>query len=462
MPQTTNDDFSLMRSPRYSTRIEACEAILAKYGFVHGLYKEIPEVHLAIRAHDPEHPRPSEEARFAKAVKMMKALVGTREVVDFSTYTQAQLDEALLQACKAPDTVPNRSLLALLLDLGADHRTEDTHGCTAFFHALGPYSFPVLQLFIEHGADINTEYRHRSMPIHDSVWLRCVGWAEPDTVRFMLEQGADVDAQNSMGHNALHSHCRTRADPAVVQALLEAGAQIDAADAIGQTPLIVLCRSHIDKVDTANVLVSAGADPRIADHAQKTALHFAAFAYRATRGLTDLLVEAGASPDAGDADGNTPLHVAVLRDNKAVVIALLEHGVTLGTKNGAGKSALELAIEKGYLPIGRLLDARAEQLYREHPDYARLIDVKAQIIAGLQAGMTLHQGDKEGSTTFSFEDGAYVVRRYDRGRTPPETHAIPDEEAALAWLYEKYRYDSWSNQTERSLYEGILKRLQHR
>ena len=62
-----------------STRIKACEAILAKYGFVHGLHKEISEVHLAIRAHGPENPGPS-------------------EAVDFSTYTQAQLDEALVEA----------------------------------------------------------------------------------------------------------------------------------------------------------------------------------------------------------------------------------------------------------------------------------------------------------------------------------------------------------------------------
>ena len=124
-----------------------------------------------------------------------------------------------------------------------------------------------------------------------------------------------------------------------------------------QTPLIVLCRSHIDKVATASVLVSAGAAPRIADHAQKTALHLAALAYRATRGLTALLVGAGASPDAVDADGNTPLHVAMLRENKAVVIAIWSTVRALGTRNGEGKSALELAIDKGDISIGRLLDA---------------------------------------------------------------------------------------------------------
>ena len=190
-----------------------------------------------------------------------------------------------------------------------------------------------------------------------------------------------------------------------------------------QTPLIVLCRSHIDKVATASVLVSAGAAPRIADHAQKTALHLAALAYRATRGLTALLVGAGASPDAVDADGNTPLHVAMLRENKAVVIAIWSTVRALGTRNGEGKSALELAIDKDDTSIGSLLDARAEQIYREHDNRVHLIDVKSQVIAGLQAGMTLHQGDKEGSTTLSFEDGAYVVRRDEQGRTPPETHS---------------------------------------
>ena len=44
---------------------------------------------------------------------------------------------------------------------------------------------------------------------------------------------------------------------------------------------------------------------------------------------------------------------------------------------------------------------------------------------------------------------------------PPETQ--PDSDAAaLDWLCEQYRHDRWTNETELSLYEGILARLRAR
>ena len=454
-------DYQLITSSSYHTRLDACERILARHGFIGGLGKECIDVYHAISSRDPENPEPYEVKKFGKAVKLLQKHVADTHLVNYETCTRAQLGEVLLKACSQFSCTPNMQLLETLLDLGADHEVADKWGRTAFFLGTSPYSFRVLMMFIKHGADINSVYQHPKKEFHTSVWLQCVDWAEPEEARFMLAQGADINATNSEGQNALHRHCDTRAYVEVARDLVDAGVDINGRDDFDATPLNYLCRWKGRRTETVAYLLAQGADPKLEDRSGKTPLHHAASIDKATRELTLLLLDAGALPDEVDEEGNTALHVAVLRTNKAVLEALVEHGADPTLLNAEGKTACELAIDKGYVDIALVLDNNADEIYRQRPEFAELKEIKLQIIASLKVGKTFYRADKEGYTTFLFDGTCYVTERYHEGRTPPLTQTIDGDDQALAWLYERFKHDRWVNKTELSLYKAILERLRH-
>lgn len=78
------------------------------------------------------------------------------------------------------------------------------------------------------------------------------------------------------------------------------------------------------------------------------------------------LIDMGARPDAKDPQtGRTPLMIAVDNGCRGVIVALLSHGADIHIRANNGKSAPELAREKGQSEIADLLE-RAHQANQEH------------------------------------------------------------------------------------------------
>ena len=79
------------------------------------------------------------------------------------------------------------------------------------------------------------------------------------------------------------------------------------------------------------------------------------------------LIKMGADVDDKDPEtGRTPLMVAVDYGCRSIVVALLSHGADIHIRANNGKSALELAREKGLTEIADLLQEtyKANQSYR--------------------------------------------------------------------------------------------------
>jgi ankyrin repeat protein len=96
-----------------------------------------------------------------------------------------------------------------------------------------------------------------------------------ETVKFLLDNGADVNATNKFDETALHSAAHDGSD-AIVKLLVEKGAKIDAKDMYGQTALsiaeaivpngslnIVLI-TRLPHKSTAELLLKLGANPELA------------------------------------------------------------------------------------------------------------------------------------------------------------------------------------------------------
>jgi ankyrin repeat protein len=68
-----------------------------------------------------------------------------------------------------------------------------------------------------------------------------------------------------------------------------------------------------------------------------------------------MLIEAGADVNVVQSSRTTPLHAAAQNGNIELLITLLERGARVDIKNDTGKTAADLASEKGYYEIAEIL-----------------------------------------------------------------------------------------------------------
>ncbi|MCP4442950.1 MAG: hypothetical protein GY810_28930 [Aureispira sp.] len=450
-------DYKLIKDKDYQTRYDACERILAKNGITKSLYEVSPKIYLALRTMELDNPEPREYEKIEEAIALLKEYVSKHgEKVDYSQYSKKELNDFLLEVSDSFSEAPNSQLIKMLLELGADWDVKDEWGRTAFFRAMHIYKLENLKIFIAHGADINDAYVHKDGDYYESVWIHCVGWAEPEEVQYMLAQGANPRAVNNRGRNALHEQCDTRGYLESLQYLLEAGVEIDALDEHQKTPLHLLCQRRSDMPEEVEYLLKKGANPNIKDHTEQTVLHRAAWVWQAKEATLQILLQYGADINVVDRDGNTPLHIAINRNNKEVTTELMKHKPNTVISNKEGKTAYQLAIEKGYVALANLINERAEEDYRNRPEFQAIKDLKEQIIAKLKAGKYYYSSDKEGYTRFLHKDGEYVSERYEQGATPPMSSSYKKDADALKWLYNTYSWRAWANKNELNIYQTIL------
>jgi len=68
-----------------------------------------------------------------------------------------------------------------------------------------------------------------------------------------------------------------------------------------------------------------------------------------------MLLEAGADPNARQERGFVPLHDAAMNGNTALVELLLKHGARADAKTDDGKTARDMATERGHKELAEKL-----------------------------------------------------------------------------------------------------------
>ncbi|GGD97777.1 ankyrin repeat domain-containing protein [Paenibacillus nasutitermitis] len=89
--------------------------------------------------------------------------------------------------------------------------------------------------------------------------------------RYLLDQGADVNATNDEGISPLHIALY----PAIVKCLLEGGADINKKSSDGSTPLHTQAADGEERLDVVELLLAKGADPSITNNDGQTPLDIA-------------------------------------------------------------------------------------------------------------------------------------------------------------------------------------------
>jgi ankyrin repeat protein len=120
-----------------------------------------------------------------------------------------------------------------------------------------------------------------------------------DLVRWLVQQGADVDARDQYQRTALHH--RSSSWKGGVDLLLDLGADIEAQDYQGETPLQAAIKSH--KAEAIDALIRRGANKEVRSRQGYSLLHLALLTtsnadITATAKIAQILLEAGSQVDA--------------------------------------------------------------------------------------------------------------------------------------------------------------------
>jgi uncharacterized protein len=176
-----------------------------------------------------------------------------------------------------------------------------------------------------------------------------------ETVRALLQEGADVNSAEGDGTTALHWAARA-GDAELVQMLVYAGANVKASTRLGAyTPLMMAAQAGHSAAVAA--LVAGGSDVKATSTTGTTPLMFAA--QSGDPRTVTILVEGGADVNAREtAMGQTPLMFAAAYDRIDVVKLLIARGADLtATSKVVDLSKLSSPEEEGGQQRGRAQNA---------------------------------------------------------------------------------------------------------
>ncbi len=283
---------------------------------------------------------------------------------------------ALMAATLFSDT----ATVALLLKHGADPNRAAAGGATPLMWA-APNAAKA-RLLIAAGANVNTKSENGRTAL-----LVAAGYpGTVDLLRLLLDRGADLNARDGTGADALAFAVRS-ADVEVVRFLVERGLSPNALSATARriglarndlattnyliskdlhpTPDVLLTTANWQSVEVASRWIELGADVNATNAAQygRTPLLTAVTSEAAGADIVRLLLERGADPNAGMTEGERPLDWAIYKGDRAKINVLEQHGATRG--NGPRQESIAPP------PAGGISDPRLS-LTRST---ARLLDV---------------------------------------------------------------------------------------
>jgi len=171
-------------------------------------------------------------------------------------------------------------------------------------------------------------------------------------VKYLIEYGEDVNAENSGGLTPLFFACKSyRAYKLgvvenIVKCLVEHGADVNKVDMRGNTPLFHACREGHENV--VKYLVEQGANVNKVNDGEETPLFWAC--EQKNVNIVKCLVEHGANVNKADECDSTPLLYACVNGHENIVKYLVEHEADVN-KQVCSKGSLTNTRVEGKTPL---------------------------------------------------------------------------------------------------------------
>ena len=186
---------------------------------------------------------------------------------------------------------------------------------------------------------------------------------DKSAIRALLQQRVDVNGREPDGTTALHWAARVN-DLQTAELLIRAGANVKAANRYGVTALHLACING--NASFIEALLKAGADPNSALPEGETALMIAAKTGRAD--AVKVLLAGGADVNAKESwRGQTALMWAAAEGHADVIRALIAGRADLNAKSTGGFSAFLFAVREGKIDAVKALLASGANLNESLP-----------------------------------------------------------------------------------------------
>jgi ankyrin repeat protein len=183
--------------------------------------------------------------------------------------------------------VRNGDLTSLRMNVSSTNiDTRGARGATLLMHAAAFGNVETVRFLIDSGADINAK---------NDLGATALLWAarDPDKARLLIEHGADVNVQSKQGRTPLMLAAFRDGGSDIVALLLAKGSNVNARDGVGDTALLLA--AEIGNIETMRLLIAKGADVHAINRYGDSTLFAAARGHRIE--AVRLMIDKGVDPN---------------------------------------------------------------------------------------------------------------------------------------------------------------------
>ena len=280
---------------------------------------------------------PFMEASFYNSLSIAKYLNETLKVNTDSR--NSSIENALHLAC----LTTNNSVLSYLCTIeNIDKNLQNRLGATPLHYIARTGDLEACKALIE-TAKANMEIKDLEgmTPLLIAVKL-----SRTDIIEYLIQKGANTDATNNKGQNALHIAAGCEQIPIIREILQLTKLNLETKDQLGLTPLLFAVLNNYYPV--VKFLIESGANVKATDNNGDTALHIACAngwkelaEYFLKNNLIDINVQ--------NNNGLTPLHYACKSKHNHIIVLLNEYNVDIDLPDSSGKTALHYCCAASYL-----------------------------------------------------------------------------------------------------------------
>ncbi|KAL8669949.1 MAG: hypothetical protein Q9168_005483 [Polycauliona sp. 1 TL-2023] len=251
----------------------------------------------------------------------------------------------------------DKAAVRMFLNQGADMGDYLPNGEKPLMLAASSSQYDIIDLLLEHGVDVNsassngwTTLMHavrngNQAVVQQLLTPEATYRGHRDITALLLEQGADTESRSAHDFTPL-MHAAYRGDEEAARLLLDSGANMDVSSNHDETAILLAAAGGYTSI--VRILLAAGAMPEPAwaggpnDHSEE--------------GKQQAKQKAVGEPeDRAHARGWTPLMLASQGGYHEIARILLGRGVNTEVKSPHDKTAVEIALENGWIAMEPIL-----------------------------------------------------------------------------------------------------------
>ncbi|HMQ85764.1 MAG TPA: ankyrin repeat domain-containing protein [Saprospiraceae bacterium] len=224
-----------------------------------------------------------------------------------------------------------KDIVNLLIEHGADINIADKIGARPIFAAIKKNNVEICNILLSKGADPNV----KTFKYGDTPLIVAAMEGHLEIVKLLIENKADINIITNYGDTAIY-HAVIKNNIDVIILLIKNKANINPSNKNECSPLYTSCLEG--NYEIAKILLENGALPNSIGYVEKTPL--SAAAHQGNIEVLNLLLYYGAKPDINPND-LSELSYAVQENHFEVAKSLLKHGADFLYKPKLGLSAMD-------------------------------------------------------------------------------------------------------------------------